>query len=167
MMAAYIFVFIANRYKRTKAMGIICTIISVVSILIVNFINTRYLAEAENCQIWQIEYRFVMSLLFSILVVSTALAAKWYRRIFANPVTVFIAGISMNIYIWHQWLAVFLKYDLRIPSWTGADPPNQLGNVKWQWEYLIISTVLSIALATLVTYLIEKPCAKLILKKKK
>lgn len=167
MMGAYIYVFIAKKLKRTKIMAVICTIISIGMIVLINHINTNSLGIAENGQIWQITYRYGMSFLFGFLVLSTALAAKWYRKIFANPVTVFLAGISMNLYIWHQWLSVFIKYTLRIPSWTGDTPPNQLGDTQWQWEYLIIITIVSIAVAIVMTYALEKPCAKLILNRKK
>lgn len=169
MMGALIFVFVAKKLKRTKVMSIICTICSVGLILGINYIITHYLGSftADAGQIWQIKYRYPMSILFGLLVIFTALAAKWYRKIFANPVTVFLAGISMNLYIWHQWIAVFIKYTLKIPYWTGDNPPNVVGNTKWQWEYLIIITVVSIAIAIIATYLIEKPCADYILKRKK
>lgn len=167
MAGALIFVYIAKKFKRTKAMGVICTIMSVAIILLINYLNTHSLGVAEDGQIWQIENRYWMSLLFGLLVIFTALGANWYRKIFANPVTVFLAGISMNLYIWHQYLAVFLKYTLKIPYWTGDTPPNQLGDTAWQWEYLIIITVVSFAVAIIMTYVLEKPCANLILKKKK
>lgn len=165
MMGALIFVFIAKHLKRTKPLAVIGTVISFGMILLINYINVHFLGTSENIQIWQITYRYGMSFLFALLVLSTALAAKWYRKIFANPVTVFLAGISMNLYIWHQWLSVFMKYTLKIPYWEGDTPPNQLGDTMWQWEYLIIITLVSFAFAIIITYIIEKPAAELILKK--
>jgi peptidoglycan/LPS O-acetylase OafA/YrhL len=65
---------------------------------------------------------------------------------------------------------VFIKYDLRLPVWTGDEPPNQWGTPEgriWSWKYALIITVASIAVAALITYLYEKPMADLINGKKK
>ena len=72
----------------------------------------------------------------------------------------FIAAISYNLYIWHQWLAVRIKYDLRIPPWQGDTPPNQLGDTVWMHRYLALIWCAAFAAAVLATYLVEKPAAR-------
>ena len=45
--------------------------------------------------------------------------------------------------------------------------PNQAGEQPWQLHYTLVSLGAALILGALVTYLIERPCAKLILRKKK
>lgn len=170
MMAAYLFVLIAKILKRGKLLSFISTSLSIIMMyLINNFICGDMIklysvdGDITTCQVWQIENRFLMSLLFMIFILSTALAANWFRKIFSNPVVKFIALISMNLYIWHQWLSVLIKYNLRIPAWEGDIPPNTTGDFTWQIEYLVIIIVVSIVFASLITFFVEKPCAKIIM----
>ena len=76
----------------------------------------------------------------------------------------FLAGISFNLYIWHQYIAVKLK-EFRIPYWEGTTPPNQLGDKPWMWKYMLLCIVVSLVMAILTTYLIEKPVSKWILRR--
>ena len=73
----------------------------------------------------------------------------------------FLAGISYNLYIWHQVIAVKLKVH-RIPFWEGDEYPNIAGNRPWMIKYTLIAVLAAFAAAVAATYLIEKPCAKLI-----
>ena len=75
----------------------------------------------------------------------------------------FLAGISFNLYLCHQYIAVKLK-EFHIPFWEGDTPPNQLGDEVWQWKYLLLCIVISFAVAVAMTYLVEKPVAKWIRK---
>ena len=78
----------------------------------------------------------------------------------SNPLTRFLSGISFNFYIWHQFLAVQLK-KLRIPPYTGSSP-NQEGQQPWQSRYTLCCFAAAIIASVLITYLVEKPCARLI-----
>ena len=71
----------------------------------------------------------------------------------------FLSGVSFNFYIWHQWLAVKLK-QWRIPPYLAAENPNQAGEMPWQLHYTLLCFFAALALAVLLTYLVEKPCAK-------
>ena len=70
-----------------------------------------------------------------------------------------VGGASFSFYIWHQWLAVRLKM-WRIPPYQAAADPNQAGEMPWQLHYTLACFFAALALAILVTYLIEKPAAK-------
>ena len=63
----------------------------------------------------------------------------------------FLSGISFSYYMWHQWLAVQLKYHLRLPPWQGDTPPNQLGDTVWMWRYFGLILAVSLAAAVLLT----------------
>ena len=70
--------------------------------------------------------------------------------------------ISFNIYIWHAYAAIKMK-EWQIPSYTAA-MPNQAGEQPWQTLYTWLAIGVAIVIGALVTYLIEKPCAWLILR---
>lgn len=77
-----------------------------------------------------------------------------------------LAGISYNFYLWHQMLAVFLKYDLHWPTWTGETPPNQLGDTIWMHQSNALYWVVALSAAVFFTYAVERPLARRLTKKK-
>ena len=115
---------------------------------------------------WQMHNRYYVTILFLIFCISTSYSLGFYRKIFSNKVAVFMATISFNLYMWHQFIAVaFVKN--HIPFYTGDTPPNQLGDMTWMWNHFLLSIFVSLIMAILTTYFIEKPMAGLILKKEK
>ena len=85
---------------------------------------------------------------------------RGFSRAVGNPLTKWLAAISYNFYIWHQYLAVKLKL-WRIPPWT-LDPPQQYEGRGWQALYTLICFAAAFAAAAAVTYLIEKPADRLL-----
>ena len=112
---------------------------------------------------WQIDNRFVLSLLFLLILFSIIMAERYFKWLLGNRVMKFLAAISFNLYIWHQFISVKLK-EMRIPYWEGDVPPNQLGDKPWMWKYLILCILVSLLVAIIMTYLVEKPMSKLIMK---
>ncbi len=166
MMGAVIVVALSQRLKREKYTGLFFTGLCVLSMAFIYWLLQYQLGalEVSDAQVWQIKYRWMVSFVYAVFVISLIFSWRGLRCIFANRLMHFLAGISMNLYIWHQQIAVYLK-QWRVPSWEGDTPPNQLGDTAWQWKYAILITAVSFAAAILTTYLIEKPCANLILKK--
>lgn len=152
----------ASKYiKRNLVVGTVSTVCSVFFIyLIAKLVESCSLSDAP--QIWQMTERLNLSITFMGFILFTAYSVKWYRFIFSNRFMRYLSAISFNLYIWHQWLAVKLKYDWRIPYWEGATPPNQLSNREWMSEYALIITVIAFVSATLVTYLFERPITDLL-----
>ena len=70
----------------------------------------------------------------------------------------FIAVISYNMYIYHQFIATKLV-EYKIPSWQGEELPNVAGDSSWQIKYVIICVIIILLVATITTYLIEKPAS--------
>lgn len=161
MMAAYAYVAIANKYTREKAVGYVSMGVSILCIAV--FAAIAPAAIAGDKQAWQLENRYLLSGLFTVFILSTALSAKAYRVLYSNRLMRFLAAISYNLYIWHQWIAANFK-QWRIPGWEGDALPNQTGDLAWQWKYTLIVYSVSIASAALITYGFEKPMAKLLLK---
>ena len=114
-----------------------------------------------NGQQWQVKYRYVLSLVYLLILFGTLMAQQYFRFFLGNRLMKFLATISFNLYIWHQYIAVKLK-EFRIPYWEGDIPPNQLGDKPWMWKYMLLCITLSLTAAILTTYLIEKPASALI-----
>ena len=57
-------------------------------------------------------------------------------------------------------MAVFLKYDLHLPAWTGATPPNQQGDTVWMQQAHALYWAAAIAVSAAAYYLVERPVAR-------
>lgn len=159
MLGAWLYVLYAKkRKKRTMAEGIAGIVMTVGGIVIFRrFCDWRMTCGEETR--WQVNNRYLLSLLFLLIVVGAIVALPWFRKIWDNRVMKFLAGISFNLYICHQYIAVKLK-EFRIPDWEGEELPNQTGDAEWQWKYTILCVVLSLAVAIFMTYVVERPAAR-------
>ena len=114
----------------------------------------------EELRHGQLDRRWAISACGALALAGGSLSFGPVRRVFSNRVVRFLSGISFNFYIWHQWLAVKLK-ELRIPPYLAEENPNQAGEMPWQLHYTLLCFPVALAFATLMTYLVEKPGAKL------
>lgn len=110
-------------------------------------------------QVVQLQQRFELSLVFSAFILALPFAWQWVQLLFANKVMKWIAGISYNLYIWHQYIAVKLK-EYHIPYWKGDSPPNMTGDRVWMWKYQILIVAVSLLVAVIMTYGFERPVSE-------
>lgn len=157
MLAAYAFVLLGNRIKRGAWLSWLSGAV-VVLCLVMMMRMLRRAPYVNPVQVWQAKNRFSMSMVFAVFVLSSALSARWYRAVLGNAVMRFLAAISYNLYIWHQWLFVKLK-EWRIPFWSGDTPPNFTGDTAWQIAYTVICLAAAFGAAVLATHLVERPIA--------
>jgi peptidoglycan/LPS O-acetylase OafA/YrhL len=113
-------------------------------------------------QAGQMVRRPILALSLGAVLISLPFSIRPLRLLFGNPVTRFLSGISMNFYLLHQSVAVHLKR-LGIP-FSEFELPNQAGDRVWQMRYSLLCVGISLVLAVLVTYLVEKPCSRLLAK---
>ena len=113
---------------------------------------------SENVRLGQMLWRFPLSALGCVFLVCGSRSIRLMRALFSNRVVRFLSGLSFNFYIWHQFLAVKLKA-WRIPPYTG-DAPNREGQQPWQNQYTLLCFAAALLSALLLTYLVEKPCAR-------
>lgn len=163
MMAALVFVYIANDLKHSKITTTFFTILTISSLYFICVMLKYNLYGNSNIKKWQIDNRYLLSLLFTVFIVGLCFSFNFIKKLFDNRLMRFIAEISFNLYIWHQFISVKLK-EWKIPYWNVPDGelPQEVMGSKWQWKYTIICWVVSIGFAILTTYLIERPAAKLI-----
>ena len=103
--------------------------------------------------VWQIHNRTLVGVAFAMMGLGSLLAIPAWQRLLANPLLLFFAAISYNLYLYHQPLArLLLKW--RIPPYAGAD---QHADPHWEFTYTLVAFAVTIAQATLVTYLFERP----------
>lgn len=140
---------------------------SIVMFLLGGFVLNGMVHQLMNTQgvlqVVQLEQRMGLSMVFSVMVLSVMLSGRWGRRFFSNFLFRFISGISYNLYIWHQYIAVKLK-EYRIPFWEGDTPPNMTGDTAWSWQYQGTVLVTAILVAFVLTYAFEVPAARKIRK---
>jgi peptidoglycan/LPS O-acetylase OafA/YrhL len=105
---------------------------------------------------WQADWRFVFGLDCTLLAVASTFAPRLWQRVIANPVLTFFAAVSYNWYLWHAWIAV----TVREARWIPSPLANPQEDFAWQPRYYATVFFGSLALATLITYAVERPLLK-------
>lgn len=161
MMAAYLYVGYAERVRRKTVPSILGTLAAIAAVYLIFrlFQMCAATGTAEKQQVWQMRYRPVLSLVFTVFLLGAAISAKPVRKVLDNRVLAAIAAVSYNLYLWHQWLMTKLVSLMGAKS--GAD--IAAGGANVQWTVTIIGLLISFAAAILITYGIEKPISRLIL----
>jgi peptidoglycan/LPS O-acetylase OafA/YrhL len=114
--------------------------------------------------IGQMLRRFPLTAAGALMLVCSSHALSFVIRIIASKPIRYLSMISYNIYIWHAFLMLRLK-EWHIPPYTSVNP-NMAGEQPWQTLFTWLAMLAAIAAGALATHLIEKPCAKLLLRKK-
>ncbi len=168
ILAAMLFVRLAEKRDQPRS-GTGCSVWQVLATLI--FAGTLYALLQLLCfqagssgyveiQRRQMIYRPLYALCFSGLMLSAPFALMPLRKLLGNPVTKFLSGISMNYYLIHQTVIVHMKR-MKFPP-SVSDTPHTAGEQPWQDRYTLLSFGISLLLAVLITYLVEKPAARLL-----
>jgi len=163
MLGAWAYMSVTKEKKPLKAEQFFYILMTLGGLVLYKILCDHHMS-FSNGQQWQVKYRYVLSLVYLLILFGTLMAQHYFRFLLGNRFIKFLAGISFNLYIWHQYIAVKLK-EFRIPYWEGDTPPNQLGDKPWMWKYMLLCIAVSLAVAILTTYLIEKPIARLILRR--
>ena len=162
ILASWLYMLYTKKKKRNIITDLLFMIMSISCIMVYCYL-VKHIG-SENIQVWQLNNRILLSIVFTVFIISTLLSSRIYQKIFNNPFMKYICVISFNLYIYHQFIAVKLK-EYRIPYYSGDIPPNMTGDTKWQWTYFILCIVISLIVASIITYFFEKPMANLLKKK--
>ena len=133
------------------------------------------LSRAAIIQRWQVDYRFLFSAMVCVFILLLDAAPKGVQWLFSNRIAAFLSAVSYNFYIWHSTALLKLKawhipYYPDAPEGAAAWPQSAGGepwHFAWQVKYTVLFWACALLLAAFFTYLIEKPTAKQLLRKKK
>lgn len=169
MLAAKLYHRLSNAKERQSAWDAwLCTILTVLSAIAIYKITAYQRAQhgsgTENIRLGQMLLRFPLSLSGAVFLLCGSRSIYLLRRLFSNRIVRFLSGISFNFYIWHQFLAVRLKA-WRIPAYTGNEPHRE-AQQPWQLLYTLACFAFALIAAAALTYLVEKPCAKWLKKRR-
>ena len=106
--------------------------------------------------VWQIDRRPLLGAAFAIVALGFLASPRWWQLLLDNPPLRFLAAISYNVYLYHQMIARELLRH-HVPEFVG-DPHYDPG---WRIRYTEIAFAATVAQATLVTYVFERPLLRL------
>jgi peptidoglycan/LPS O-acetylase OafA/YrhL len=102
---------------------------------------------------WDLAGRTELALVTCGFIVVSCFSIAAWRRLVGNPLLVFLSLISYNLYLWHTLIGIWM--------WTRRVPYSSMPDVHaddvWKVWYLSIATLLSVGIATAITYFIERP----------
>lgn len=134
-----------------------CTVLGALGLVWLNA-QLRTQAYAAEFQRYQLVNRMPLALAAAAVLVGFGLGLTPPRPV--RWVLSWLAALSYSFYLWHQMLAVFLKYDLHLPAWSGDTPPSQLGDTAWMQQAHALYWTAAIAVTLAAYYGVEKPIAK-------
>ena len=149
----------ADKHRRVIApVGMALCLIGMLGIMYVQPIG-----DYEAIRHGQMDGRLPLGLLGGCFLLCGCMAPTRLAKALGNPVTRFLADISFNFYMTHQFLALRLK-DLHIPPYR-AELPNQAYEQPWQLLYTLACFGFAVLLSAGLTYLWERPIRRIGLRK--
>jgi peptidoglycan/LPS O-acetylase OafA/YrhL len=158
MLSAYLFVSRAT-LLRSPAVRRIAPLVALggfamLGLLLENCYMNRFSDQWSG--VWQIDHRPLLGVAFSAIALGSLASPRWWQILLDNAPMRFLAEISYNLYLYHQIVARELIAH-HIPPYTG-DPHY---DAQWQARYTELAFALAIAVATVTTYLFERPLLRL------
>jgi peptidoglycan/LPS O-acetylase OafA/YrhL len=156
MLAAYLFRLVAVRAPRLASRRTLWTAVALAgSLAFYEVLQSSFRARLFEGwpQNWHVYGRPLMVAAFIVMTLGSLFAFPAWQRLVANPPLVFLSGISYNLYLWHQPVARTL-YLAHLPPWVGA---SEHEDPHWGLLYSFVVFAVAIAVASAVTYAIERP----------
>lgn len=168
MLASYAYVYLAKNIKPNKALSLLCSLAFVYILFQIHslFEGQTYEDGYTRIRLGQMERRFPMSFLMSMLLLVSPFSLKPIVFLFSNRVMRFLSAISFEAYIWHTVIALKLK-KWRIPAYAALENPQMNNEPQWQWKYTLLCFALAIIVGAILTYAFEKPLQKRVLRPKR
>ena len=164
-LAAWAYAALKKRLKGIRWQQALISLATVGCVLLIAWLILGQSAESgvQALRTGQLLRRFPLSVLLSLVFLGVSLGLRGMMLLLGNPVSRFLAAISFQFYMWHQMVAVQMRR-WGFPK-SQAPQPHMVRELSWQIPYVLLAFGISLTLAILTTYLIERPAARLILNK--
>jgi peptidoglycan/LPS O-acetylase OafA/YrhL len=159
MLAAFAYVAIATRRPQLAQRRWVFTALSVAGLVtLVLLANDCYghRFDREWPQLWAVQWRSAVALACLATALGSLFAVRAYQLALANPVLLFLAAISYNLYLWHQPLTRLLV-QIHFPPYAG----DQHQDARWMLAIWFVALPLALGVSTLITYGFEQPLLRL------
>ena len=159
MLLAFLFTAYALKAPCKKLFGVFFTALTLFAAVLIQRLLVSCYSFSGDKQLWQLSNRYALSLAFSLFILSASLAVKPFRWLFSNKLARFLGGISFNLYMVHQRIMVLLRQSIGFRN--GADV--SAAGLKMQVFLTAEALAVSVGVAILLTYFVERPCQRWIL----
>jgi peptidoglycan/LPS O-acetylase OafA/YrhL len=156
MLAAYGVVWAQRNLGRLREHAMLMTIAALAFIVALYFLlqtcnAVQYVPRGRET--WDLYGRTLFGALVAAIAFCASFAVRPLRATIANPVLVFLSLISYNLYLWHTLLMIYM-WKHGIPRSASHDPHS---DDHWKFLFITLGWSASLAVATAVTYFIERP----------
>ncbi|MBV8602707.1 MAG: acyltransferase [Candidatus Eremiobacteraeota bacterium] len=163
MLGAYLYVRWRHPLERARVVPAVATALAVVAILWgAQLLRALYASNAILPQfgmyLWLMQHRSALALDCLAFALAASFSIGGFRETVANPFLVWLSVISYNLYLWHDGVIVRCR-EHGFPCALTPEPWKYLHD--WEWRFLFGSLAISLAVASAVTYLLERPLLKL------
>ena len=163
MLGAYLYARWRPFFERSVRARVCATIAAIVAVFVGNLLLRGLMAQlvAEppfGFYHWQVLHRAGVALDCLAFALASAFALTGWRLVVANPVLAWLSVISYNLYLWHDGIILYC-HNHGFPCALQPFPWKTLPH--WGEIYLATSLFYSLAIAILITYLLERPLLRL------
>jgi peptidoglycan/LPS O-acetylase OafA/YrhL len=150
MASSYLTVMFRSRFPQLHRWWPLFTVVSLLAAYGLNamFASLIHAGAGPAAWHWQNTYRSIFGLLLAVFAISGMLGAPLWQRLIANPVLVYFAFISYNLYLWNKFVIVWVAVHV-LPFFRYWPHSTLIANL------LPLCAAILVAIAT--TYLIERP----------
>ncbi|GAC1576612.1 MAG: acyltransferase [Candidatus Elarobacter sp.] len=160
MACAWLYVAIAIRHPQLAARRWLFSALTVAGfVAFYALLNNCYERRGDHewPQLWEVQFRSVMALSVIPMALGSLFALRGLQRVLANPLLLFLAAISYNLYLWHQPIARMLV-KAHVPPYSTADPHDDR---VWMLAFWGVSVPLALVVAAALTFWFEQPILRL------
>jgi peptidoglycan/LPS O-acetylase OafA/YrhL len=156
MISAHVYVHYGTAIARTVQRRYAATIVGIGGLGLLALLQHDIYAHRDINQwagVWDLDHRPLLGLAFALAALGSIAAIPLWRKLLANPVFLYLAGISYNLYLYHQLVA----RELLLHHWPPFSTADQHDDPHWGPLFNVMAFAASIAAATVITYFFERP----------